>query len=502
MDDGLRRARRAGLVLVGLVLGACARPPPPPAQPAAAPRVALLLSGDMRGQLGPCGCSEAMRGGLPRAASLVEAVRREGLPVALLDAGDLLFPSTRLSDAQVPGEERKALALAEGLRRMGLSAVARGERDLARGAPFADGLGLPWLAEGGARLLDVGGQKLGVVAGSTREALSAGAARLGGLGAAYTVGLVHAPWADAVKLAAAGTGVDLLVVGHGGDGPSEENRLLRGEVPVLQVQDRGRSLARVDLYFGGTGRFQLAAGEADRDRELAALDSRVELLREQLDAPGLAEEMRRLRAAKLEEVLARRAAAAARPVALPPGVNAATVRLLPVEPTLPESPAVAEVVAAYDQDVGQLNLAWAKAHGASCPEPGPQGSGFAGGATCRGCHAEAYATWEKTKHARAFAALEEKQKALHLECVGCHVTGWQKPGGVCRLDALSAANPGVGCEACHGPGARHAERPTVVKLPAKVPESTCRTCHDRENSPHFNHGTYLPLVLGLGHQAR
>ena len=422
--------------------------------------------------------------------------------MALLDAGDLLFPSATLTDAQVPGEERKARALAEGVRRMGLLAVARGERDGARGPAFSDGLGLPWLDEGESRLLELGGRKVGVVAACNRESLAAGVARLSGLGAAYTVGLVHAPWPEAVTLSSSGTGVDLLVVGHGGDGPSEENRLLRGEVPVLQLQDRGRSLARVDLHFGGTGRFRLAAGEADRDRELAALDSRVELLREQLDAPGLGEELKRLRAAKLEEIVARRAAAAARPVTLPPGANAATVRLLPVEPGLPESPAVAEVVSAYDRDVGALNLAWAKAHGAACPEPGPRESGFVGSATCKACHGEAYATWEKTKHARAFAALEEKQKSLHLECVGCHVTGWQKPGGVCRLDALSAANHGVGCESCHGPGARHAAQPDSVRLPAEVAESTCRTCHDRENSPHFQHGAYLPLVLGPGHGAR
>ena len=501
MDDGLIRLGRWAGLLAAVVVG-CARPAPPPAQPPPAPRVALFLGGDVRGQLGPCGCSEAMRGGLPRAASLVDTARKEGLPVALLDAGDLVFPAATLSEAQVPGEERKALALAEGLRRMGLVAVARGERDGARGKVFADGLGLPWLGEGESRLLEVGGRKLGVVAGTSREALASGAARLSGLGAAYTVALVHAPWAEAVKLAAAGTGVDLVLVDHGGEGPSEENRLLRGDVPVLQLQDRGRSLGRVDLHFGGAGRFQLAAGEADRDRELAALDGRVELLRAQLDAPGIADGLKRLRAAKLEEVISRRAAAANRPVALPTGVNAATVRLLPVEPTLPESPAVAEVVAAYDRDVGALNLAWAKGHGAACPEPGPGESGYAGSGACQDCHDEAWSTWQKTKHARAFTALEEKQKSLHLECVGCHVTGWQRPGGVCRLDALAAESHGVGCESCHGPGARHAESPEKVKLSAKVAEATCRGCHDRENSPHFDHGSYLPLVLGLGHGAR
>jgi hypothetical protein len=163
---------------------------------------------------------------------------------------------------------------------------------------------------------------------------------------------------------------------------------------------------------------------------------------------------------------------------------------------------VAEVVGAYDRDVGALNLAWAKAHGAACPEPGEGGSAYAGSAACQDCHDEAWATWQATKHSRAFQALEQKQKALHLECVGCHVTGWQRPGGVCRLDALSADNHGVGCESCHGPGARHAASPEKVKLSAKVAESTCVGCHDRENSPHFAYDSYLPLVLGPGHGKR
>jgi hypothetical protein len=506
VDDRLKPGRRAwALGLLLLCATGCARPPrAAAAEPPASPRVALFLSADVRGQLGPCGCSEAMRGGLPRAASLVEAARREGAAVALLDGGDLLFASAALTEAQRPGEERKARALADGFKRMGLVAAARGERDLARGAAFADGLGLPWLEAGGTRLLELGGRKLGVVAGREAGHLRDGAAALRASGAQFVVALAHVDWAAAQRLAAEpGLGSDLLLVGHGGEGlAAEENRVLRGAVPVLQLQDRGRSLARVDLRFAAGGGFEWAAGEADRDRELAALDARVELLRGQLDAPGLSEELKRLRAAKLEELLSRRAGMAQRPVELPAGRNLATLRLLPVEHTVAEEPGVAAVVAAYDADVGALNLAWAKANGTPCPEPAPGQGAFVGSTLCGGCHAEALATWERSKHAQAYAALKAKGKALHLECVGCHVTGWVKPGGTCRLDGLQGAAQAVGCEACHGPGSLHVSAPSRATIQREVPESTCTGCHDRENSPHFQWSAYLPLILGPGHGAR
>jgi hypothetical protein len=445
-----------------------------------------------------------MRGGLARAASLLEAARREGAAVALVDGGDLLFPSASLTEAQRPGEERKARALADGFQRMGLVAAARGERDLARGTAFADGLGVPWLEAEGTRLLVLGGRKLGVVTGQEAGPLRAGAAGLRASGAQFVVGLAHVDWAAARRLASEpGLGIDLLLVGHGGEGlEAEENRALRGPVTLVQLQDRGRSLARVDLRFAANGGFEWAAGEADRDRELAALDARVELLRAQLDAPGLAEELKRLRASKLEELLARRAGLAQRPVELPTGRNVATLRLLPVEHTVPEEPGVAAVVAAYDADVGALNLAWAKAHGTPCPEPSPGQAAYVGTATCGGCHAEALGTWQRSKHAQAHAALEAKGKALHLECVGCHVTGWMKPGGTCRLDGLQGAPQAVGCEACHGPGSLHVRAPARTNIQRDVPESTCTGCHDRENSPHFRWSTYLPLILGPGHGAR
>jgi hypothetical protein len=71
------------------------------------------------------------------------------------------------------------------------------------------------------------------------------------------------------------------------------------------------------------------------------------------------------------------------------------------------------------------------------------------------------------------------------QCFGCHSTG-AVHGGVLKLDQL---RPGIGCEACHGPGDRHIAAVKTRKLegrqmfnPAKLDsldltQSFCGTCH-------------------------
>jgi len=42
----------------------------------------------------------------------------------------------------------------------------------------------------------------------------------------------------------------------------------------------------------------------------------------------------------------------------------------------------------------------------------------------------------------------------------------------------------VGCEACHGPGKRHAENPKEF-APRRPDESTCLQCHTPEHDTNF-----------------
>jgi hypothetical protein len=202
----------------------------------------------------------------------------------------------------------------------------------------------------------------------------------------------------------------------------------------------------------------------------------------------------------MEELRARRRAVSEEKVAPPASGNYLAWRFVPVTEDRASDPAVKAVLDAYDRDVAAANLAYAKANPRACPEAAPGEASFVGTAACAACHPAAQAFWTETGHARAWETLEKAQKQYDLNCVSCHVTGWERPGGACDIGRVEGRED-VGCESCHGPGSLHAQAPTQAKLPAQVAERTCLGCHTPENSTAFDYGTYLPKILGPGHGA-
>jgi DnaJ-class molecular chaperone len=98
-------------------------------------------------------------------------------------------------------------------------------------------------------------------------------------------------------------------------------------------------------------------------------------------------------------------------------------------------------------------------------------------------------SWKKDKHSTTFDLLpEEYQK--DAKCLKCHTTGYGEATGY--KDASDAALKGTTCEACHGPGSKHAEvckafgkekltpeqekvaRDTIWMM---VPKNICVECH-------------------------
>jgi hypothetical protein len=63
---------------------------------------------------------------------------------------------------------------------------------------------------------------------------------------------------------------------------------------------------------------------------------------------------------------------------------------------------------------------------------------------------------------------------------------------------LDLALVGVGCESCHGPGAKHVANPQA-KLVRFTPESTCVACHNEEHSDLFDYEEYLKQIVVPGH---
>lgn len=109
---------------------------------------------------------------------------------------------------------------------------------------------------------------------------------------------------------------------------------------------------------------------------------------------------------------------------------------------------------------------------------------YVGAQACKECHAEAFAAWEKSRHATAINTLKETKQEYDPECVTCHTTGFGRRGGFTNMeDSPELAN--VQCESCHGPGAKHVEKPTHDY--GKTQEERCRSCHTEELDPDFDY---------------
>jgi hypothetical protein len=118
------------------------------------------------------------------------------------------------------------------------------------------------------------------------------------------------------------------------------------------------------------------------------------------------------------------------------------------------------------------------------------------------CHRPQTDTWAETKHPNAYTDLPKRYQN-DPTCLKCHVTGFGEQGGFVAgtdKDLLM-----VGCESCHGPGARHIDaaqrfvlatpgeeaqiekemRETIVKTPS---DSLCAECH--RTQAHGSHPAY------------
>ena len=126
----------------------------------------------------------------------------------------------------------------------------------------------------------------------------------------------------------------------------------------------------------------------------------------------------------------------------------------------------------------------------------PTSADYVGSDACQSCHAKEFEIWESSPHGHAVATLEKAGKAGDADCLACHTTAYDKPGGF-PAGAPVADHPDlarVGCESCHGPGGDHVGENvkrigTILSLGDKCDScvilKVCGTCHDDTNDPGF-----------------
>lgn len=524
------------VVLLACLLPACGAPreaPRLPTEPSlgapavtsAAPSLSatsgppqLLVVSALNGYIEPCGCTvDLTLGGIDKTVAWVEAARARG-PTAVLIVGSTLF-DPHVNDAHLAQQESaKAAVLAKALKRIGVDAWTPTATELKYGADVyftaLGGVKLPDVTVnvggGRPRLITLGDAQIGVFglanaeAGTTpsghpgpaEQSAREASLALRTQGAQVVVGLATMPRRALRTLARRVPEVDLWVLG---ENAGEEPQLLPAGPPdalsgarpgyIIEAGDRGRHVAQLVLHdLDQAGPLRDPSG--DRDRELRALEAKLKMQRDLFTRSGDAGLAARIAALEAEF-------GSLTSLPLERSGRRVEYALVPINKAMTGAPEVTTWLADYNQQLKAINLASV----APVPPLAEGASGFSGGEACAACHEEAVAVWRATPHARAWETLVKVDKTFDAECVSCHVTGWLAPGGV-NLANLKGMTD-VQCEACHGPSALHVDSGGEESLTRRTsPAEVCTTCHNKFHSPKFDYATYLPKVLGPGHQAR
>ena len=156
------------------------------------------------------------------------------------------------------------------------------------------------------------------------------------------------------------------------------------------------------------------------------------------------------------------------------GIKTVQNTLVPMSDKIADDPNVKAMIDKFNQDVTSLYTS-----GSSEKEDSVTPESI----TCKECHAEAYEIWEKTKHAKAFQTLIDKGRQFNPDCLACHTTRFEEPGGF-TMEAQQAELRNIQCDSCHGDSAPHMEDPTA--LPQMNPGmETCMKCHTEHRCPDF-----------------
>ncbi len=492
----------------------------------------LFALAEVRGQIGPCGCTSDPLGDISRTAQLVAEARAKG-PVLVIDAGGLLYSQNPVPPHLEAEEELKANLLASLYKEpLQVAALGVGASDLAKGEsavrlprelvnpPAASKLPIE-----APKVVQVGDAKVGVFGVIAEDSFGhfavtapVDAAKLAitglrGRGADVIVALVQAgSKKDAVALIRQIGGIDVAIAGLGLDAPEPENVEIEpskvGDGWLVIPGNRGQVLSRIDISLRRDGTHPVlplvdAGGAGAATAKIAAIDKRLAALDIELakfatdktaDPTFVATKQ-----AERTDLAAQRADLVAHPLKAPPRGSYLTLDQIRINKALACSAPVQEAVRAYDRDAGAANVK--AAADKPVPEPAKGQATYVGMAACGDCHSDEVEFWKKTVHTQAWQTLVDRGQQFDYECIGCHVTGFDKPGGsnLAHNDNLRD----IQCETCHGPASIHVakggeEKPPAVKR-SPSPDLCATQCHTHEHSDTFQYEAYLRDIVGTGH---
>jgi hypothetical protein len=500
-----------------------------------APTVRLYIVSDVAGALEPCGCVKDQLGGMDHLAAFIAKEKAKAPSAALISAGPLFFLDPTLKEEKRAQDVEKAKTIARSLASLNLAAFAPGKNDFAAGVEDLEQFRT---LSGGALVAgnlsgqairpawrepvvrEINGVKLGFVGVSAPERDEGGAppgvtaeepiaavkrdvASLKQRGVKVVVALAAVGRGEAKRIADNVPELTAVVVGSpGGAGDANTETPPPERIGNVIVAETGNHLTKVavlDLHVrnGELAKFSDGSG-LEQSKKRADLDRRVDELRGRIaqwegdkQIPRADVDARKADLAKLQkerEALTVNTA--------PAEGSFFRYRIEEVRDTLGKEPAVTEQMLQYYKQVNERNKT---AFADRKPRPAAAGeASFVGVESCSTCHDDARRVWDKTAHAHAYATLSKEFKEYNLDCVSCHVTGYDLPGGSTVTHVSELTN--VQCEVCHGPGSKHAAKPTKVKMPIEKPKpDSCLACHHPPHVHEFDAPRKMAEILGPGH---
>jgi len=408
-----------------------------------APRqVTLVYSGNLDGELEPCGCSEfGNQGGIKRRVSKIDELRAVNPDLFLISAGGLLI-------SDLPQDRLTSDYILKGLAALDYDAVGVQWRDLAFGAAFLQSHALPlvvsnWNGEAFAaekqirhgeqtmryfQWLDPAQAPQGAMQGSHAQVASETASLAARLKQARKQG----------ELTLLATTLSLA---------DAQQQLPLTDVSVLIIESNYEVYVDPEMVEG-----MLVLQPGSRGMRLASLDLEI-------DKSGRVIQWQH--------------------------------EVIPLPPEVGDAPRMADWYENYNRDVKaayQKSVALRKAQRSG-------ESPFAGAKACKVCHQAEHKVWSKSRHSDAFYALVDVNKAFDPSCIGCHTVGFNRDGGFIDPESTSALMH-VQCESCHGAARAHVASggQSPVEHASKPKTEICVQCHNATHSPLFDVADYWPKI--------
>ncbi len=492
---------------------------------------AIYFIAGLKGYTEPCGCTLDIKlGGIDRIVAYFEDTKAFHPERITVHVGDLLFENEVAKENQ-PAEEARVDLIVNALKKLKVAVSVPGPKDFALGVDFfrataqkaevkiiAQNMSLKGKPLPSSALVKMGNKTIGFV-GIAEEKKFIDVKNIKLKAPDTKKALKEIASADVKVLLASGDeifgrkytkGFDFVVIGQPRE--TDQTDLIDGAW-TLEPYDQGRYIGALKVYntdkkgsFENANKISKSALEKI-EKQLLRVEKQIDdlggeksefLTNLQNKKKGLEDEKVKIKSAKLEIST----------------TNPSFIwQAVAMDTQFRNDEEFEQKRKAYNKELKKLSGMVER----SVVAVKPGEAEFVGNAQCMTCHVNQGEAWQATRHGDAFATLEKRDKDYDHKCVGCHVVGYEKPGGsvigkftyeadITHGDlsrTIKKELKNVGCENCHGPGSKHILQPVGENGPmniyAKPTVDACMQCHVPDHSPKFDFDTYIKKIVVPGH---